>query len=139
MIILDTNVIAEAMKGPHADPCVLRWLRALPSTPVTTIINRAEVLAGIEILPEGRRKTALATAAHAAFGMLGACLPLTSECADRYAEIVAARLQAGKPITTMDALIAAIALETGAAVATRDEGGFEGLGLTVINPFTGGK
>ena len=35
----------------------------------------------------------------------------------------------------MDGLIAAIAVANGAAVATRDESDFAGLGLEVINPF----
>ena len=53
----------------------------------------------------------------------------------RYAEIVILRRQAGKPIEAFDALIAATALVAGAAVAKRDIAGFEGCGLTLINPW----
>ena len=52
-----------------------------------------------------------------------------------YAEIVILRRQAGKPIEAFDALIAATALVAGAAFATRDIAGFEGCGLTLINPW----
>ena len=63
MIILDTNVISEAMRGPAADAGVLRWLRSLAETPVTTVINRAEILAGIALLPTGERADQLRAAA----------------------------------------------------------------------------
>ncbi len=136
MIVLDTNVISEVMRGPDADQGVLRWLRRLPETPVTTVVNRAEVLAGIAILPPGRRTDVLRTAAERAFEALGACLPLTGACASRYADVLAARRSAGAPIGGFDALIAAICLEAGTTLATRDSAGFAGLGLPVIDPWS---
>ena len=135
MIILDTNVVAEAMRGPRANAGVVAWLRGLERPPVTTIITRAEILAGIHLLPKGRRRETLLDAAHGAFDRLGACLPLTPRCADHYAEMLSTRRNLGRPIGAMDALIASIARETKATVATRDEGGFEGLELSIINPF----
>lgn len=136
MIILDTNVISEAMRGPQADSGVLAWLRALPAPPVTTVINRAEILAGIALLPEGVRAERLRTAAERAFETLGVCLPLTSECCSHYGDIVATRQRAGQPIGGIDALIAAIAREVSATVATRDVDGFAGLGLDLVNPWS---
>lgn len=56
MIILDTNVISEVMRGPAADPGVLTWIRTLADQPVTTVINRAEVMAGVALLPAGHRR-----------------------------------------------------------------------------------
>ena len=55
--------------------------------------------------------------------------------ARHYAKIVTLRRKAGKPIEAFDALIAAMALVAGATVATRDIAGFEGCGLTLINPW----
>lgn len=136
MIILDTNVISEAMRGPAADPTVLTWLRALGAPPVTTVINRAEILAGIALLPAGARSERLRRAADSAFGALGVCLPLTAECCVHYGDIVARRQRAGRPIGGMDALIAAIARETSATVATCDIDGFADLGLDLVNPWS---
>jgi predicted nucleic acid-binding protein len=62
-------------------------------------------------------------------------LPFDGTAAARYAEIVTARQRAGSPIEAFDALIAATALAIGADIATRDIGGFEGCGLTLINPW----
>lgn len=135
MIILDTNVISEAMRGPRADPGVLRWLRGLPQVPVTTVITRAEIMAGIALLPAGSRRERLRTAAAAAFDALGACLPLVPECAGAYADIVASRRATGRPIGGMDALIASIARISGARLATRDVADFTDLGIELVDPW----
>ncbi len=135
MIVLDTNVISEAMRGPRGNGAVRAWLRGLSRTPVTTVINRAEVLGGIAVLPPGQRRDELISAAGAVLSGLGVCLPLTDECADHYADIVAARRLAGRPIGGMDALIAAIVRECRGQLATRDTEDFEGLGLDLINPW----
>ena len=138
MIVVDTNVISELMRGePH--PAVLAWVAAQPRALLyTTHINQAEILYGIAALPEGRRRTALAAAATAMFAedFAGRILPFEAGAAARYPEIVLARRQAGNPIEKFDALIAATALAAGASIATRDIGGFAGCGLTLINPWT---
>ncbi|CUR54736.1 conserved hypothetical protein [metagenome] len=136
MIALDTNVVSELMRGSRADPRVVTWLRALTEQPVTTVIARAEILGGIALLPGGRRRDELSRAADAAFGGLGICLPLTGQGAATYAEIVAARRASGRPISGFDALIAAITLDAGASLATRNTDDFEGLGLVLVDPFT---
>ena len=136
MIIVDTNVISELMRGePH--PAVLAWVAAQPRALLfTTHINQAEILYGIGALPEGRRRMALAATAMFAEDFAGRILPFEAGAAARYPEIVLARRHAGNPIEKFDALIAATALAAGASIATRDTGGFAGCGLTVINPWT---
>jgi toxin FitB len=136
VIVLDTNVISEAMRGPRADQRVIAWLRSLPTTPVTTVINRAEILAGIVLLPQGQRRERLHAAAHSAFSGIATCLPLSPECADHYADVVATRRSAGRPIGGMDALLAAIVRHGDAQLATRDIADFAGLELDLIDPWT---
>jgi predicted nucleic acid-binding protein len=137
MVVLDTNVISELMR-PEPDLAVLRWVAAQPRAALyTTDINRAEILYGIAMLPEGRRRTALAAAAEAMFteDLAGHILPFNGLAASRYAAVVVARRRAGNPVEGFDALIAATALVAEANVATRDTGGFDGCGLTLINPW----
>ena len=138
MIVVDTNVISELMRGePH--PAVLAWVGAQPRAQLyTTYVNQAEILYGIGALPKGRRRAALAAAAEAMFAedFAGRILPFEAHAAARYPDIVLARRQAGNPIEKFDALIAATALAAGASIATRDTGGFAGCGLTVIDPWT---
>lgn len=116
MIVVDTNVISELMRGePHA--AVLGWVARQPRALLyTTYVNQAEILYGIDALPEGRRRAALAAAAAAVFAedFAGRILSFEGRAAARYPEIVVARRQAGKPIDKFDALIAATALAAGA-------------------------
>lgn len=135
MIVLDTNVISELVRGSGADPAVVRWVRALREQPVTTVVNKAEVLAGVAMLPRGARRTSLSLSVESALSDLEICLPFTSDVPAAYAEIVAARSASGRRIGTTDAFIAAIAQVHGAAVGTRDVDGFTGIGLRVIDPW----
>jgi predicted nucleic acid-binding protein len=139
VIVLDTNVISELMRAePHRG--VFAWVAAQPrATLYATSISQAEILYGIAMLPEGRRRAALAAAATAVFAedLAGRVLPFDGAAA-HYAEIVVARRRAGNPIEAFDALIAATALAAGASLATRDVDGFEGCGLVLINPWEAG-
>jgi toxin FitB len=135
MIVVDTNVISELMRGePH--PAVLSWVAAQPRGQLyTTYVNQAEILYGIGARPDGRRRAALAAAMFAE-DFAGQILPFEARAAARYPDIVLTRRRAGNPIEKFDALIAATALAAGASIATRDTGGFVGCGLTVIDPWT---
>ncbi len=138
MIVLDTTVISELMRGePH--PKVLAWVAAQPRALLyTTRINQAEVLYGIAASPEGRRRAAFASAAAAMFDEdpAGRILPFGATAAAHYADIVVTRRRADRPIEGFDALIAATALAADASVATRDTAGFADCGLALIDPWT---
>ena len=67
MIVVDTNVISELMR-PEPNPKVLAWIAAQPRAQLyTTHINQIEILYGIAVLPEGRRRDALKAAADGMF------------------------------------------------------------------------
>jgi len=137
MIVLDTNVLSELMRS-NPDPAVATWIDAQPRASLyTASVCQAEILYGIEAMPGGKRRDALAALATTLFeeDLADQILPLTAAAAVRYARIVVSRRDAGKPIGAFDALIAATALVAGASVATRDTDGFEGCGLTLINPW----
>jgi predicted nucleic acid-binding protein len=63
-------------------------------------------------------------------------LSFDSEAADMYADIVASRRAAGKPISQFDAMIVAMARSRGASLATRNAKDIEDCGVDVINPWT---
>jgi len=65
----------------------------------------------------------------------GRVLPFDMDAATAYASIFAARRRAGRPAATLDLMIASVALSRGASVVTRDTNGFEGCGITLINPW----
>ncbi len=59
MIVLDTNVLSEAMKTAPA-PAAASWMvRQNAGELFTTTVSEAEILLGIAILPDGRRKHTL--------------------------------------------------------------------------------
>ena len=139
MIILDTNVLSEVMR-PAPAAQVLRWLAAHPAARLfTTTIAQAEVLYGLELLPEGKRRRALQSAIEAMFeeDFAGRILPFDGDAAGMFAKIAAARRAMGRPITQFDAQVAAIARSRGAAVATRNTNDFEHCGIRVVDPWRG--
>ena len=135
MIVLDTSVVSEALRGAEADPQVLGWLRGLSRPPVTTVITRAEILAGVALLPAGARRSALEANVTHILSQLGVCLPLTDAATAHYANIIATRRGLGRPASGFDALIAAICRTAGAALATRNTRDFEEMGVALVNPW----
>jgi transposase len=81
------------------------------------------------------RRSSDAAAAIFDEDLRGRILAFDTAAAGHYAEIIVSRRQAGAPIHTFDALIAAIALVARAAVVTRDTDRFAGCGLTIVNPW----
>ena len=137
MFLLDTNVISALMQTPP-EPNAAAWAAAqlLPDV-FTTAVCQAEILAGLAIMPEGRRRRDLEAAARAMFLDVfdGHILPFDAAAASTYAEIVAARRRAGRPGTTLDLMIAAIARARGANVVTRNVADFTASGVPIINPW----
>lgn len=136
MIVLDTNVVS-ALMAIELPPAVARWIAAQdPSEFVLTAVTRAEIRYGIARLRNGRRRERFQQAAEALFSaQVGRSLPFDDRAADLYGEIIARRNADGRPISVLDAQIAAIARAHDAVVATRDTGGFTGTGVAVVNPF----
>jgi predicted nucleic acid-binding protein len=138
MIVLDTNVLSEVLR-PVPDPSVLDWLTNRPRASLfTTTVTRGEILYGIRLLPDGKRRRGLWDAAKKIFDEDFADQVLSFDCdaADMYAEIAAARRTTGKPISQFDAMIAAMARSRGASLATRNAKDFEDCGVDVIDPWT---
>jgi len=138
MIILDTNIVSEPLK-PKPDRAVLEWLdRQAPATLYLTSINLAELLAGIEALPAGKRRTHLKRAMTNEVMPLfaGRVLAFDQNAAEAFARVNAGAQAAGNTIDFADGAIAAIATTHGFILATRNERDFKGTGVVVLNPWT---
>lgn len=137
-ILLDTNVLSELMRQKPASE-VLGWFdRQQGASFFVSAITRAEILLGIALLPEGRRRENLAAAAEQMFSEDFAehSLAFDGNCATEYALLVAERTRKGHTISTEDGQIAAIALSHDLSLATRNGKDFKGIaGLTLINPW----
>lgn len=137
MILLDTNVISEAMK-PEPHPSVRDWLDAQAAETIfISSVTIAELSFGIGALPTGKRKDKLAAALDDALDLFAArILPFDTEAARRYGDLAVKARAASKGFPTPDGYIAAIAAAHGFAVASR--AAFAAAGLTVIDPWTAG-
>lgn len=137
-ILLDTNVLSELMRTKPAAE-VLDWFERRQGTSFfVSAITRAEILLGIALLPAGKRRDSLATAAEQMFeeDFAGHSLAFDGNSATEYALLVAERTRCGHSISTEDAQIAAIALSHDLPLATRNGKDFTGIeGLTVLNPW----
>jgi toxin FitB len=137
MIVRDTNVISENMRE-RPDPAVLAWLDQQPEKELwTTSAVIAELLAGIELKPPGRKQKALREVVEdmIADDFRGQVLPFNLQAAPLYAEILASRKKIARPIREMDAQIAAAARVHGATLATRNVRDFAGCDLELVNPW----
>jgi len=139
MILLDTNVVSEAMK-PEPHPSVRDWLDAQAAeTLFLSSVTIAELMFGIGALPRGKRKDRLATTLDGVMELFEPrILPFDTQAARRYADLAVKARNAGKGFPTPYGYIAAIAAAHGFAVASRDTAAFAAAGLTVIDPWTAG-
>jgi predicted nucleic acid-binding protein len=137
MFVLDTNVLSAVM-GSQPVPEVAAWVAAQPEEWLfTTAVCQAEILAGVEIMPEGHRRRGLEAAAKAIFASAfdGRVLSFDMAAAVAYAEIFAARKRAGRPTSTTDLMIASIARAHNASIVTRNVADFEECDVPIVNPW----
>ncbi|MBU2847165.1 type II toxin-antitoxin system VapC family toxin [Acidithiobacillus ferriphilus] len=136
MIVLDTNVVSEAMK-PEPHRVVRAWLNdQAAETLYLSSVTLAELLFGIGALPAGKRKDMLAQALDGLMGLFrDRVLPFDADAARRYAELAVTAKTSGRGFPTPDGHIAAIAASRGFIVASRDTAPYEAVGVSVINPW----
>lgn len=136
MILLDTNVVSEAMR-PEPHPAVRNWLNEQSAeTLYLSSVTLAELLFGIAALPAGKRKNTLESALDGLMELFGdRVLSFDLDAARHYADLAVTARTAGLGFPTPDGYIAAIAASRGFIVASRDTGPYQAAGLRVINPW----
>ena len=137
MIILDTNVLSTLMcKLP--DAAVVRWLDRQPAESIwITSVTLFEARLGLALLPDGKRRTALASAFARLLeeDLQNRVLDFDTGAAIEAAELAARRQRAGRPFDIRDTQIAGIALARRATLATRNARHFADLKINVIDPW----
>lgn len=139
MIILDTNVVSEAMK-PEPHPAVRAWLNnQAAETLYLSSVSVAELLFGIAALPTGKRKDRLTQLLNGLMELFkDRVLPFDTDAARNYAELAVTARTAGLGFPTPDGYIAAIAAARGFIVVSRDTAPYAAVGVSVINPWEPG-
>lgn len=136
MIVLDTNVVSEAMK-PEPHPAVRAWLNdQAAETLYLSSVTLAELLFGIAALPAGKRRDMQAQTLDGLMGLFrDRILPFDSDAAIRYADLAVTARNGGRGFPTPDGYIAAIAASRGFIVASRHTAPYEAASVSVINPW----
>lgn len=136
MIVLDTNVVSEAMK-PAPQPQVQAWLDLqVAETLYLSSVTVAELLFGIAAPPDGRRKQLLGEAVDGLLALFAdRVLPFDLAAAQRYAQLATLARAHGRGFPTPGGYIAATAASRGFIVASRDVAPFAAAGVDVINPW----
>lgn len=137
--LLDTNVISESAK-PRPDAGVLSWLATVNEDEVfLSVITLAELRHGVERMPVGARRSALdewvTDALPARFA--NRLLPIDPATADQWGRTIARGQAAGRPLSAMDAFIAATAERHRLTLVTRNVSDFEVTGIRLLNPWNG--
>lgn len=137
MILLDTNVVSEAMK-PEPHPAVRNWLdEQAAETLYLSSVTVAELAFGIGALPGGKRRDKLTSTLDGVLELFAdRILSFDTKAARRYADLAVKARAAGKGFPTPDGYIAAIAASHDFAVASRDTSAFTAAGIAVIDPWT---
>jgi predicted nucleic acid-binding protein len=140
VILLDTNVLSEALKLTP-EPRVVAWLdRRFPECAISTI-TIFELRAGLELLSRGQRREALEQAvSRLVRRFAGRVYPFDVASAEAAAMLLGKARAAGIglhqiPAKLADLQIAGVAAAYGLDLATRNVGDFEGVGLGVIDPW----
>lgn len=135
--LLDTNCISEVV-ATAPDPNVLKWMGTVDESLLyLSVLTLGEIRKGLAALGQGRRRTRLETwlevELQARFSER--ILAIDAAVADRWGLLEAEAKRKGKPLSTIDGLLAATALHHNLTVVTRNVSDFAGLSLPVLNPW----
>jgi predicted nucleic acid-binding protein len=131
--LLDTNVVSEPRRR-RAESAVVAWLQEQDSEALfISVLTVGEIIAWAESL--ARRDPRAGESLRKWFasvrdGYGARVLPITEPVME-----VWARLQARRPLPTIDGLLAATASFHGLTLVTRNERDFADLGVPLINPW----
>ncbi len=136
--LLDTNVVSEWVKA-RPDPGVVAWLAEIDEDRVfLSVATLAELRYGIERMAMGNRRKQLDVWLQEDLPLRfeGRILGVDAVVADLWGKVVARREALGRPMSAMDAFIAATAEAHGLTLVTRNASDFAASLKAVLNPWT---
>ena len=134
--LIDTNVISE-LRRKQPDANVVAWFEHCAAQSLfLSVLTLGEIRKGIERLEDAKRRQVLVDWLHVELPtfFLGRILSVDAQVADRWGRL---QNDAGRPLPAIDGLLAATALQHDMTLVTRNVNDFNGLGLSVINPWEG--
>lgn len=133
--LVDTNVVSEyAKKVP--DQKVLSWIESAQDELYLSVVTIEELRFGELMLPKGKRRDMLSEIIDSLLAAYGERIwPFDAEAAQQCAILHRYAVASGRTATLEDLMIAAIAKQHGATVATRNVRDFDYLDVPCFNPF----
>jgi predicted nucleic acid-binding protein len=132
--LIDTSIISEVRKGGACNPAVASWYASIDDADIyLSVLVLGEIRRGIERVRP--RDAAQARALDDWFSEVQESfaervLPIDQLVADEWG-----RMSARRPVSSIDALLAATAKVHRMTLATRNVSDIAGLGAEVVNPF----
>ncbi len=135
--LLDTCVLSEFTRR-KPEPKVIHWMESIDEEMLfLSAITIGEIQRGIERLPESARKTELLVWLNNSlikrFG--GRILPLDAQAMLLWGSLTARMEASGQPMSVIDSLIVATALQHNLVIATRNVADYLPCGVQLINPW----
>ena len=133
--LLDTCVISELVKrSPNAN--VVDWLKGTPTERLyLCVITIGEIGKGLTKLPDSNRKDRLTNWLNTLLeDYQNRIYPISLTVAENWGVIQGNAEKNGKPMSTLDSLIAAIAYTHNLVLITRNDRDFEASNLPIQNP-----
>lgn len=138
--LLDTNVVSEWVR-PRPEPDVVAWLEAVDEDEVfMSVVSFAELRRGVELLAPGRRRNQLSNwiTDDLVARFHDRILDVDRRVADAWGRMMARSQRTGQALGSMDAFFAATAECHGMTLVTRNVRDFDGLALSLHNPWEEG-
>jgi predicted nucleic acid-binding protein len=135
--LLDTNVVSELTRS-QIEPKVQSWVAAQQfGALLISVVSIGEMEKGFTTMSDLQRRSRLESWLERQLTELfrGQVLSVTQAIAKRWGALDGLRQMVGRPLAVPDGMIAATALEHGLIMVTRNVKDFDGLGLTILNPW----
>jgi len=135
--VLDTCALSEPMK-PRPDSGFISWLRAQnPDHLFICTLSLGELRNGIDRLPSSPKKhDLLLWLITLTDRYSGRFLDFDTESAFTWGTLTASLASMGKPMPTIDAMIAACTLRHGHTLVTHNERDYQNAGVPLVNPWS---
>ena len=134
--LIDTNVLSEYNRPGGPNVGVKRWLETTArELQHVSVITLAEIQKGIELLDEGKRRVQLEQwlTQDLEIWFSDRVLYVDRQVSRRWASLLAQGVRRGRPLPTVDSLIAATALAHDLTIVTRNVRDFETTGAATLN------
>jgi toxin FitB len=136
--LLDTNVLSEFNRRGQPDPHVRQWLEAAdPDSLYVSVLTIGEIRFGVDLLAHGKRRSELEQWLERELPewFEDRILPVDQSIAERWGLLRAQAQMKGRPLSVIDALLAATALQHNLTLVSRNVSDFRVAGLSIVNPW----